>query len=115
MDIGRPNTRTEAQTITGMVQYYKEIQTRWSYLLGPITEAASGPNIREILWNDKQGVAFCDIKRMVSAETLLNYIDQTIPLTVHTYTSNKQLGDVITQKDKPITLFSKKSINTQSH
>ena len=32
---------------------------------------------------------------MVYAETLLSYPDWKIPLTVHTYDYDKQLGDVI--------------------
>ena len=39
---------------------------------------------------------------MVSAETLLDYPYQTIPLTVHTYAYDKQLGDVISQSNKHI-------------
>ena len=39
---------------------------------------------------------------MVSAETLLNYPDCTITFTVHTYASDKKLGDVINQNNNPI-------------
>ena len=52
---------------------------------------------------------------MVSAETLLNYPDWTINLTLHTYDSDKQLGAVISQNDKPIDLFSRKLSNTQNN
>ena len=43
---------------------------------------------------------------MVSSETLLGYPDWTINFTVHTNTSDKKLGDVISQNNKPIALFS---------
>ena len=52
---------------------------------------------------------------MVSAETLLNYPDWTIPLTVHTDASDKQLGAVISQKNKPIALLSRRLIKPQSN
>ena len=52
---------------------------------------------------------------MVSAETLLNYHNWTITLTLHTYDSDKQLGAVISQNDKPIDLFSRKLSNTQNN
>ena len=39
---------------------------------------------------------------MVSAETILNYPGWKIIFTVHTYASDKQLGAVISQKNKPI-------------
>ena len=43
---------------------------------------------------------------MVSSETLLSYPDWTIPLTVHTDVSDKQLDTVISQNNKPIAFFS---------
>ena len=46
---------------------------------------------------------------MVSAETLLNYPDCTITLTVHTYASDKKLGDVINQNNNPIVFLNNKN------
>ena len=42
---------------------------------------------------------------MVSAETLLTYLDWKIPFTVHTDASDKQLGDIISHNNKPIAFF----------
>ena len=44
---------------------------------------------------------------MVSAETLLSSTYCTIPFTVHTDASDKQLGALISHNNKPISLFSK--------
>ena len=41
-------------------------------------------------------------------ETLLSYPDWTIPFTVHTDASDKQLVAVISQNNKPIALFSRR-------
>ena len=43
---------------------------------------------------------------MVSANTLLSYTDWTIPFTVHTNASYKQLVAVISQNNKLIAFFS---------
>ena len=43
---------------------------------------------------------------MVSDETLLSYPDWKIPFKVHTYASDKQLCDVISQTNKYIAFFS---------
>ena len=55
MYIGRPTTKTEARTLIGMDQYYRNIWTRSSHILSPLTEAASGPKGRKyfgnIRWN----------------------------------------------------------------
>ena len=45
---------------------------------------------------------------MVSADTLLDYPDWKIPFTVQTYSSDKELGAVISLNNKPIDLFLRK-------
>ena len=42
---------------------------------------------------------------MVSMDTLLRYTDWKLPFTVHTDASDKKLGDVIRQNNKPINFF----------
>ena len=51
MDLGRPATTTEARELIGTVQYYRDMWTRRSHVLSPLTEAASGPKGRKILRN----------------------------------------------------------------
>ena len=50
---------------------------------------------------------------MVSTETLLSYSDWKLPLTVNTFAYDKQLGDVISQKNKRIAFFSRRLIKQQ--
>ena len=52
---------------------------------------------------------------MVSEETLLSYLHQTISFTVHTDASDKQFGDVIIQNNKPIYFFSRVPRKPQSN
>ena len=47
------------------------------------------------------------MKSMVSAETMLNHPYLTIPLTVHTDESDKQVGAVISKNNKPTVVFSR--------
>ena len=74
-------------------------------------EVSSGSKGISILWNEDLEVSFREINHMASEETVLNYPYLTIPLTVHKYTSDKQLGAVISQNYKPISFFSRKSSN----
>ena len=52
VDIGIPSTTTEARALVVMFQYYRNMCPRWSHILAPVTEAASGPKGRKILWDD---------------------------------------------------------------
>ena len=45
---------------------------------------------------------------MISAETMLSYLYWKLPFTVHTDASDKQLGAVIIQNNKPIAFLSRK-------
>ena len=73
MELRRPSTKTEARALIGMVQYYRDMWPRRSHVLAPLTEAASGPKGRKILWNDALESSFKELKHIVSSEILLSY------------------------------------------
>ena len=79
---------------------------RWYHIISPLTEAASAPKGRKILCNDTLEDSFKELKRMVSAETLLSYPDWTINFMVHTDAYDKQLGALISKTIKQIEFFS---------
>ena len=70
MDLGRPATTIEAQAPIVKVQNYTDMWTRRSHVLDPPTEADSSPKCRKILWNDGIEIAFKELKRVVSSETM---------------------------------------------
>ena len=89
-----------------MVHCYRDILLRRSNVLAPLTEAYSVPKGRKILCNGALEDSFKGINRMVSSETLLSYPDWKLPFTIQTDISDKQLGSVISQNNKPIYFFS---------
>ena len=115
MDLGRPTTTNKAQALIGMFHYYRDRCTRWSHILDSLTEEDSGPKDISILWNYDLEVSLHELRQMVSSETLLNYIDWIIPFTVHIYSSDKKMGAVTSQNDKPMALFMKKSSKPQNN
>ena len=50
---------------------------------------------------------------MVSAETLMSYMDWNLPFIVHTDASNKQLCAIISQNNKTIDFFYRKLFKPQ--
>ena len=107
-DLGRPSATTEARNLIGMVKYYRYICTRQSHVLAPTTEAAIGLKVREIFLNDAIESYFKELNRVVSDETLLSDPYWKLPFTVHTNAPDKQLFDVISQNNKPISFLSRR-------
>ena len=99
---------TEARALIGMVQYHKDMCPRCSHVLDNVKELSRNSKGRAILWNGDLEVASREIKCMVSANTLQNHPDWTIPFTLHTDASDKYVDAVISQNDKPIAFFLKK-------
>ena len=93
---------TEARALIRMVQYYGYLWPRLSHVLAPTTEAAISPKGRAILWNDYMEVAFHDLNGVVYEDTLLDYLNCKILFIVHTNSSDKKLGDVISKDDKTV-------------
>ena len=56
MDISHDTNTTEKRVVIDMLQYYRDMQQRRSYVLEPITEAYSGPKGRKMILNS--GVEF---------------------------------------------------------
>ena len=79
---------------------------RRSHILYPLTEAPSVPKGRKILWNDELERSFKELKRTVSTDMLLIYLDRKLPFTVHTDAYDKQLCAVTSQKNRLIDFFS---------
>ena len=113
MYIRIPTTTTESQALIVMVHYYRYMCPRRYHILDPLTEASSGPKSIKILWYYALGSYCKKIKRMVSVETLLSYLECKIPFIVHTDVSDKHLGAIIIHNNKPIALFSRSLINPQ--
>jgi len=108
MDLERPTTTTEIRRLVGMVQYYRDLYQGRSHVLAPLAEAASGPKGKKIPWTDELEVAFNNLKKMVSKETVMTYPDWNLPFDIYTDASDLQLGAVISQNNKPIAFFSRK-------
>ena len=114
MDLRITIPMNEVRALIRLVQYYRYMWPRRSHVLAYLTEVDSVPKGREILWNNYLEVSFRELKHMVYAETLLNYLYWKIMVAVHTYASDNQLGTIIIRNDKPIAFILIKLINLGS-
>ena len=59
-------------------------------------------------WTKFKQYAFDEIKRIMARDTSLTYLDCNETFKMYTDASASQLGVVISQKEKPIALYSRK-------
>ena len=59
-------------------------------------------------WGPEQANSFENIKRVMTKETLLYYLDFNKPFEIHVDTPLCQIGVVIIQDNKPVAFYSRK-------
>jgi hypothetical protein len=110
----------------GMVQYYREIWAKRSEILAPLialvdecgstkdpkTKKKRAPH-KPWHWDPVHQQAFDDVKAAIAKEVTLAYPDYSEEIEIYTDGSKKQLGAVITQKNRPIAFFSQKLSEAQ--
>ncbi len=64
-------------------------------------------------WDEVHQRAFDHVKATIAIEVVLAYPDYSKVFEIYTDASNKQLGAVITQENRPIAFFSQKLSTTQ--
>jgi hypothetical protein len=62
----------------------------------------------KFIWTDEHQKAFDNIKKRICREVMLTFPDFAKPFHIYTDASDKQLGSVITQDEKPIAFYSRK-------
>ncbi len=103
----------------GMVQYYRDLWARRSDMLVPLTalvgecgqtKVTKAKGTKKVPWHcDKvHQRAFDHVKATIARDVVLAYPDYSEVFEVCTDASSKQLGAVITQKNRPIAFFSRK-------
>ena len=64
-------------------------------------------------WDKVHQKAFDDMKEVIVCDVVLSYPDFDKTFEIFTYASSRQLGEAITQNNRPISFFSQKLSNTQ--
>ena len=101
-----PTPQKQVQTFIGVINYYRNMWTRRSHVLAPLTKLTHIK--RNFKWMKVEQYDFEEIKRIVARKTLLTYLDFNETFKFHDNASALQLGVVIIQKRKPITFYSRK-------
>ena len=89
-----------------MINFYRDMWQKRTELLAPLTALTSKNTKYD--WKDEHQNCFDAIKCVIGREVLLAYPDFNVPFEIHIDTLKLQLGAVISQKGKPIALYSRK-------
>ena len=76
----------QVRVFVGLSNYYRDMRSRRSHLLQPLT-ALTSTKVK-FKWTDAKQQAFDKIKRIVARDTLLIYTDFNEHFDIHTDASN---------------------------
>jgi len=124
--INPPNTVKELRQFLGMVQYYRDMWENRSEMLAPLSDLVGEYGETKTTrknkvkkrpwwhWDSIHQTAFDNVKTTIAKEVVLAYPDFLNPSDIYTDAPTKQVGEVITQDNRPIVFFSRKLSGTQS-
>ena len=92
-----PTNKKQLRSFIGMINYYRDMWKHRSVILEPLTALTSSKV--KWKWTEIEQKAFDKMKDILSKEVMLSYPDFNKPFTVHTDTSDKQIGAVISQNN----------------
>jgi hypothetical protein len=119
LTIQPPKGVKQLRHFLGMVQYYRDLWARRSDMLIPLTALvgecgqtkvtkANGTKKVPWHWDEVHQRAFDHVKATIARDIVLAYPDYSEVFKIYTDVSSKQLGAVITQKNRPIAFFIRK-------
>ena len=122
LDLERPKNIRDVRRVLGMIQYYRDLWEKRSHIFAPLSDLVGlcSPHKKngkkgkhkmsppKFIWTDECERAFNQIKKIVSREVMLACSNFNKKFEIYTDASNKQLGAVITQDNRPIAFYSKK-------
>ena len=90
IDLTKLKTAKDMKFLIGMIQFYRDMWKRYSHILSPIIDSASGKKRKTpAIWTRAMDEAFIQVKQMISEEIFLNYSNWSEPFNVHMDASAK--------------------------
>jgi hypothetical protein len=111
-----PQTVKQLCTFLGMVQYYRDLWAKRSEILSPLTSLVGECGTTKALkkkkvcwnWEEIHQKAFDNVTATIARDVVFVYPDFGQIFEVFTDSSKHQLGEVITQNNRPLAFFSRK-------
>jgi len=94
-----------------MVNFYRDLCPKHAETLASLTDLCGQK--KQFVWSDIEEQAILKMKDIMAQDAMLTYPQFDRPFIVHSDASDKQIGGVVSQHDKPLGFFSKKLTETQ--
>jgi len=111
LNMKQPKTQKDVRRFVGMVNFYRDLYPKCAETLAPLTDLCG--HKKNFIWSDTQEQAFQHMKQIITQDTMLTYPQFDKPFLIHTDASDKQIGGVVMQDNKPLGFFNKKLTDMQ--
>ena len=114
LNIAPPKTLTQLRAFIGCVNFYRDFWNKRAHVMAPLTALTKVPK-KEFArhWTAECDDAFKATKAMVAKDILLAYPDPNKLFVIETDASDKQLGAIILQDERPVAIWSRKLTSAQ--
>nr|GFA31912.1 reverse transcriptase [Tanacetum cinerariifolium] len=100
-----PSSFTHLRAFLGLTGYYRRFVPTYAHIASPLTDILKQATFT---WNEKAANAFQSLKTAMSQLITLALPNFSKPFDITIDASGVAIGAVLSQKDKPISFFSKK-------
>ena len=107
----KPTCLKELQTFIGFIQYLSKFMPRLSTVSAPLRTLLEKNTAWH--WDEQKETSFQKLKEMATNAPILQYYDQSKPLTLSVDASSKGLGAVLIQNQRPVAYASRALTTTQ--
>jgi hypothetical protein len=94
-----------------MVNFYRDLYPKRAETLAPLTDLCGQKT--KFFWAEAQESAFQKMKEILAQDAMLTYPEFDKPFIIYTDASERQIGGIVTQNNRPLGFFSKKLSETQ--
>jgi hypothetical protein len=106
-----PKNKQQLRQFIGLVNWYRYMWPKLSHSVALLSDLAA--KNKAFNWLPSHQQAFEEVKRVVSREVMLSFLDYEQPFDLYTDASDLQSGSVLMQEKKILAFFSRKLNDAQ--
>ena len=119
LDFPKPMTNTQLRSFLGLANYFREFVPNHSHVVHPLQGMIDFAATKRtaIKWTPEGETAFVTVKGLIARCPLLNFVNDSAPITLMTDASDYGIGGYLFQRvddiDQPIAFISKSLTESQ--